>query len=70
VLNNTPADQLRDKIEDVFAVDRWLWFLAVENLFVDDDSYWNKGADYAFTSSLRAGAFIRSNTTVTRSSLP
>lgn len=48
VLNNTPADQLRDKVEDVFAVDRWLWFLAVENLFVDDDSYWNKGADYAF----------------------
>jgi len=29
-------------------VDRWLWFLAIENLFVDDDSYWNKGADYAF----------------------
>jgi hypothetical protein len=48
VLNNTPADQLRDKVEEVFAVDRWLWFLAVENIFVDDDSYWNKGADYAF----------------------
>jgi spore coat protein CotH len=48
VLNNTSPDQLRDKVEDAFAVDRWLWFLAVENLFVDDDSYWNKGADYAF----------------------
>lgn len=48
VLNNTPANELRDKVEDVFAVDRWLWFLVVENLFVDDDSYWNKGADYAF----------------------
>jgi hypothetical protein len=32
----------------VFAVDRWLWFLALENLFADDDSYWNKGADYGF----------------------
>jgi len=32
----------------VLAVDRWLWFLAVENLFADDDSYWNKGADYMF----------------------
>ncbi|MSU03909.1 MAG: hypothetical protein EXS23_01550 [Pedosphaera sp.] len=48
VLNNTPVGERWDKVESVFAVDRWLWFLAVENLFVDDDSYWNKGADYAF----------------------
>jgi spore coat protein CotH len=48
VLNTTPAAQLRDKVEDVFAVDDWLWFLALENVFVDDDSYWNKGADYGF----------------------
>ncbi|MBM3839258.1 MAG: hypothetical protein FJ398_15080 [Verrucomicrobia bacterium] len=48
VLNNTPADQLRDKVEDVLAVDNWLWFLAVENVFADDDSYFNKGADYGF----------------------
>jgi hypothetical protein len=48
VLNNTPTNQLRDKVEDVLAVDRWLWFLAVENIFADDDSYWNKGADYEF----------------------
>lgn len=46
VLNNTPAAQLRDKVEDVLAVDRWLWFLAIENIFADDDSYFNKGADY------------------------
>lgn len=48
VLNNTPTNQLRDQVEEVFAVDRWLWFLAVENIFVDDDSYWYKGADFAF----------------------
>ena len=48
VLNNTPTNQLRDKVEEVLAVDRWLWFLAVENVFADDDSYWNKGADYEF----------------------
>lgn len=48
VLNRTPSDQLREKVEQVFAVDRWLWFMVLENLFVDDDSYWNKGADYAF----------------------
>lgn len=46
VLNKTPAGQLRDKAEDVLAVDRWLWFLVLENVFADDDSYWNKGADY------------------------
>jgi hypothetical protein len=51
VLNRTPtspADAFRDALERVLAVDRWLWFLALENLFADDDSYWNKGADYMF----------------------
>jgi hypothetical protein len=48
VLNLTPTNQLRDKAEDAFAVDNWLWMLAIENIFVDDDSYWNKGADYGF----------------------
>lgn len=28
-------------------MDDWLWFLAIENIFADDDSYWNKGADYS-----------------------
>ena len=48
VLNTTPITGLRDRAEDVLAVDNWLWFLALENLFVDDDSYWYKGADYGF----------------------
>lgn len=48
VLNTTPTNQLRDKVEDVLAVDNWLWFLATEIIFADDDSYWNKGADYSF----------------------
>lgn len=48
VLNNTPSDTFRDKVEEVLAVDRWLWFLVLENVFSDDDSYFNKGADYAF----------------------
>lgn len=47
-LHLTPPAQLRDKAEDVFAVDNWLWMLGLEILFVDDDSYWNKGADYGF----------------------
>lgn len=48
VLHTTPTNQLRDKAEEVFAVDNWLWMLGLEILFVDDDSYWNKGADYGF----------------------
>ncbi|MCP5519111.1 MAG: CotH kinase family protein [Verrucomicrobiales bacterium] len=48
VLNQTSAATFRDEVENVLAVDRWLWFLALENLFADDDSYWNKGADYGF----------------------
>lgn len=55
VLNNTPSNQLRDKVEDVFAVDRWLWFLALEIIFADDDSYWNKGADYGFYYEVESG---------------
>ena len=47
VLNNTPTNTFPEKIHEVLAVDRWLWFLAVENVFADDDSYFNKGADYA-----------------------
>ncbi|MCI0538530.1 MAG: CotH kinase family protein [Verrucomicrobiales bacterium] len=55
VLNNTPADQFRDKVEDVLDVDRWLWFVGLEILFADDDSYWNKGADYGFYYEPQSG---------------
>lgn len=55
VLNNTPTNTLRDTVENVFAVDSWLWFLAIENVFVDDDSYFNKGADYSFYWEIESG---------------
>ncbi len=55
ILNNTPTNTLRDVVENVFAVDSWLWFLAIENLFVDDDSYFNKGADYSFYWEIESG---------------
>ncbi|MBL9135459.1 MAG: CotH kinase family protein [Verrucomicrobiales bacterium] len=48
VLAKTSADEFPEKVHEVLAVDRWLWFLAVENVFADDDSYFNKGADYMF----------------------
>lgn len=55
ILNNTPTNTLRDAAENVFAVDSWLWFLAIENIFVDDDSYFNKGADYSFYWEIESG---------------
>ncbi|MCS7090600.1 MAG: CotH kinase family protein [Verrucomicrobiota bacterium] len=57
VLHQTPSNRLRDVCEDYWAVDHWLWFLALENLFVDDDSYWNKGADYMFYYEAESGRF-------------
>ncbi len=57
VLNTTPINQLRSQVEDVMAVDAWLWFLAVENIFADDDSYFNKGADYSFYYEVESGRF-------------
>lgn len=54
VLNNTTTD-FRNTVENVFAVDNWLWFHAVENVFADDDSYWNKGADYGFYYEIESG---------------
>ncbi len=54
VLNNTTVD-FRNVVENVFAVDNWLWFLAIENVFADDDSYWNKGADYGFYYEIESG---------------
>jgi hypothetical protein len=55
VLNNTPLDQLADAAEAAMAVDRWLWFLAVENIFTDQDSYLTKGADYQLYGESETG---------------
>ncbi len=46
VLNSTPADQLEAALEPIMDVDRWLWFIAVESVLGDDDSYLTKGSDY------------------------
>jgi spore coat protein CotH len=46
--NTATATNFYDKADSVLATDAWCWFLAVENIFTDDDSYWHKGADYAF----------------------
>lgn len=47
VLNQTPADRLETEINKVMDLDRALWFLVIENVFGDNDSYLIKGSvDY------------------------
>jgi len=54
-LNTTSSNVFRERIEDVLGVDRWIWFMVLENIFADDDSYWNKGSDYMMYFSPESG---------------
>jgi spore coat protein CotH len=43
ILNNTPIEQRESVFPQYFDIDKILWHLACENVFVDDDSYIFKG---------------------------
>ena len=47
VLERTPDDQLESALSMVFNIDRALWFLALENVFIDNDGYFSRASDYA-----------------------
>ena len=46
-LQNTSDAQLEAELSRVFNVDRALWFLALENVFIDNDGYFSRGSDYS-----------------------
>ena len=46
VLNETPVNQLHEKLESVMSVDCALWFLALDNALIDTDGYYARGSDY------------------------
>jgi hypothetical protein len=46
ILTNTPAEELEQRLSTVFAIDSALWFLALENAFIDSDGYISRGSDY------------------------
>jgi hypothetical protein len=46
VLNQTPADQLEDKLAPILDIDGALKFLALENVFINTDGYWVRSSDY------------------------
>lgn len=56
-LNNTPEDDLPGLLDSVFAVDRWLWFCALDNLFIDEDGYLYKAGDYMLFRDETTGRF-------------
>ena len=47
VLNETPAEQLEQKLEPILDIDGALRFLAVENALVNNDGYWVRASDYS-----------------------
>ena len=47
VLEITSDDQLESALSAVFNIDRALWFLALDNVFIDNDGYFSRASDYA-----------------------
>ena len=45
-LEETPDDKLETELTKILDIDRALWFLAVDNVFNDDDGYYSRGSDY------------------------
>ena len=45
-LQDTPDDRLEEELSKVLDLDRALWFLALDNVFIDDDGYYSRGSDY------------------------
>lgn len=48
VLEVTPDAQLESELSAIFNIDRALWFLALDNVFIDNDGYFSRASDYAF----------------------
>ena len=47
VLESTPDDQLESRLSAILNIDRALWFLALDNVFIDNDGYFSRASDYA-----------------------
>ena len=46
VLNETPADQLEAALAPILDIEDTLKFLALENVFLNEDGYWTRASDY------------------------
>ena len=46
-LEETPSERLEAALSPIFNIDRALWFLALENVFIDNDGYWTRASDFS-----------------------
>ncbi|WP_437205228.1 CotH kinase family protein [Planctomicrobium sp. SH664] len=46
VLNETPPEQLEEKLSPILDIDEVLWFLAYDMALVNEDGYWTRASDY------------------------
>lgn len=53
ILSETPLDKLEATLDPIFNIDQALWFLALENVFVDNDGYWVRASDFAMYADPR-----------------
>ena len=47
LLNETPADQLIEKLNPILDLDGTLWFLAADVALINSDGYWTRASDYS-----------------------
>jgi hypothetical protein len=45
-LDKTPTDKLEAELMPLLDIDQVLWFLAIENVFINSDGYWTRASDY------------------------
>jgi hypothetical protein len=46
MLDKTPLEKLEATLAPLLDVDQALWFLALENVFINNDGYWIRASDY------------------------
>lgn len=51
-LDKTADAQLEGELSRIFNIDGALWFLALENVFIDNDGYFSRASDYAIYQDL------------------
>lgn len=56
LLNDTPPERLESTLKPYLDIDETLKFLALENVFVNNDGYWIRASDYSLYAD-RAGRF-------------
>jgi len=56
-LEQTPEAEADEGLGDILDLDEVLWFLAIDNLLMDDDGYFTRGSDFHMYQDSRHGRF-------------